>query len=157
MANTIQAGADYATVPGGRDNVGGGDYSFAAGRRAKANHQGSFVWADSTDADLASSGNNQFLIRATGGVGIGKNNPASALDVNGTVTATGFSGNGANLTALNAANLSSGLVPDSRLSANVALRAGGNAFTGHKRLWAATWGLAPPARRKDSISLGATR
>src|SRR5206468_8147475 len=37
-----------------------------------------------------STGPNQFLIRATGGVGINKTNPATALDVNGAVTATGL-------------------------------------------------------------------
>jgi hypothetical protein len=55
------------TVPGGRFNLAGGDYSFAAGHRAKANHTGAFVWADATDADFASTGNNQFQIRAGGG------------------------------------------------------------------------------------------
>ena len=66
----------YATVPGGRQNTAQGDYSFAAGRRAKANHQGAFVWADSTDADLASTADNQFAVRATGGVSLttGSNN-----------------------------------------------------------------------------------
>jgi len=38
------------------------------GRRAKALHDGSFVWADSTNADFTSSTNNQFSIRAAGGV-----------------------------------------------------------------------------------------
>jgi hypothetical protein len=71
-------------------SIAGGDYSLAAGRRAKANHEGAFVWADSQDADFSSTANNQFLIRAAGGVGINKNNPATALDVNGTVTATAF-------------------------------------------------------------------
>jgi len=65
-----------ATVPGGRDNTAQGDYSFAAGQRAKASHQGAFVWADSTDADFASTAANQFAVRATGGVSFttGSNN-----------------------------------------------------------------------------------
>ena len=58
----------FATVPGGRDNVAGGACSFAAGRRAKANHAGSFVWSDANDADFASTAGNQFNLRATGGV-----------------------------------------------------------------------------------------
>ena len=57
-----------ATVPGGVKNTAQGNYSFAAGYKAKANHQGAFVWADSTDADFASTANNQFAVRATGGV-----------------------------------------------------------------------------------------
>jgi hypothetical protein len=81
----------YATAGGGYLNDAAGAYSFAAGLRAKANHSGAFVWADSADADLASTAANQFLIRAAGGVGINKNNPATALDVNGTVTATTLS------------------------------------------------------------------
>jgi hypothetical protein len=100
--NLIGPDADYATIPGGRQNaIGAGvDYAFAAGRRAKANHSGAFVWADSSDSDFASTANDQFLIRASGGVGIGKNNPATALDVSGTVRATAFLGNGSGLTGL---------------------------------------------------------
>ncbi len=83
--NLNTASGVYSTVPGGVSNTAFGVYSFAAGQRAKANHQGAFVWADSTAADFASTGNNQFLIRASGGVGIGINNPAAALDVNGLI------------------------------------------------------------------------
>ncbi len=72
---------NYATVPGGRNNLAGGEDSFAAGRRAKALHSGAFVWADSTDADFASTGLNQFLIRASGGVGINTTNPMEKLQV----------------------------------------------------------------------------
>jgi hypothetical protein len=57
-----------AAVPGGCGNTAQGDWSFAAGRRAKAYHTGVFVWADSTDADFESTANDQFLVRATGGV-----------------------------------------------------------------------------------------
>jgi hypothetical protein len=66
MGNTASGYA--ATVPGGRDNTAQGAYSFAAGRRAKANHDGAFVWADSTNADFTSTAANQFAVRATGGV-----------------------------------------------------------------------------------------
>jgi hypothetical protein len=62
------ASGDYSTVAGGSANTASGAYSFAAGRRAKANHQGALVWGDSTDADVASSATNQFIARASGGV-----------------------------------------------------------------------------------------
>jgi len=62
------ASGDYSTVAGGSANTASGAYGFAAGRRAKANHQGAFVWGDSTDADIASSATNQFIARAVGGV-----------------------------------------------------------------------------------------
>lgn len=85
----IASGA-FSTIPGGNHNTASGNYSFAAGRRAKANHNGAFVWADQTDADFASTGADQFLIRASAGVGIGTTNPQEALDVNGTVQMQGF-------------------------------------------------------------------
>ena len=89
-----------ATVPGGYDNTAGGNYSFAAGRRAKANGNGTFVWADSTDADFSSTADKQFLIRASGGVGIGTDSPSEELEVNGTVKATAFVGDGSGLTSV---------------------------------------------------------
>lgn len=92
--NIIQG--DFATIPGGGYNLAAGDYSFAAGRRAKANHPGAFVWADSQDADFPSARNNEFAVRASGGVrletggawltvdgrvGIGNAAPGYPLDV----------------------------------------------------------------------------
>ena len=71
----------YATVAGGNRNTASGAYSFAAGSRAKANHTGAFVWADATNANFASTDTNQFLIRASGGVGIGTNSPEEMLHV----------------------------------------------------------------------------
>jgi hypothetical protein len=60
------AGGVDSTVPGGDNNTAGGDYSLAAGRRAKATHQGAFVWADSQFSDIASTAANQFIARASG-------------------------------------------------------------------------------------------
>lgn len=77
------ASGQYSTVPGGSSNTAAGSFSFAAGQQAKANHNGTFVWADSENTNFASTGVNQFLIRASGGVGIGTNSPGAALDVNG--------------------------------------------------------------------------
>ncbi len=65
--NSILAYSQYATIPGGAYNEAT-NYAFAAGRRAKANHQGSFVWADSQDVDFASTTGDEFNIRAAGGV-----------------------------------------------------------------------------------------
>ncbi|MDQ6631806.1 MAG: tail fiber domain-containing protein [Verrucomicrobiota bacterium] len=87
--NTIGPNARRATVPGGFLNTAAGSYSFAAGLQAKALHQGAFVWADSQNADFSSAASDQFLIRASGGVGINKNNPATALDINGSETISG--------------------------------------------------------------------
>jgi hypothetical protein len=84
-ADSNAAAGNYSTVPGGYRNIAGGDYSFAAGRRAQANHNGAFVWADQTDADFASTAADQFLIRASGGVGIGTTSPSYKLDVLGSV------------------------------------------------------------------------
>ena len=113
--NTNLPNAYCATIPGGQLNSAG-SYAFAAGSRAKATHEGSFVWADSTSADFASTANKQFLIRAGGGVGINTNNPhGAALAVNGDVTVNGvLTGNGAGLTSLNATNLT-GTVPGGAL------------------------------------------
>lgn len=69
----------YSTVPGGLGNFAGGDYSFAGGRNAVVRSaaqsgdangdEGSFVWADSQSGSFVSTGPNQFLARANGGVG----------------------------------------------------------------------------------------
>jgi hypothetical protein len=80
----------YATIPGGYFNEAGGNYSFAAGQQAKALHLGAFVWNDSSPTSFSSTANDQFLVRATGGVGINTSAPLGlALRVGGTV---GFDG-----------------------------------------------------------------
>jgi hypothetical protein len=78
----IASGTD-STVPGGDFNIASGEFSFAAGVTAQALHQGAFVWADSQFAPFSSTTNDQFLIRARGGVGIGTGSPEEALSVVG--------------------------------------------------------------------------
>ena len=87
--NNIAGGAG-SVVPGGYLNASAGDFSFAAGQKAKADHNGTFVWSDGQVPEFRSTAANQFLIHADGGVGIGKTNPECALDVAGTIQGTGF-------------------------------------------------------------------
>jgi hypothetical protein len=75
------ASGEKATVPGGYENHAGAAFSFAAGHRAHAQHNGSFVWSDTTPAAFASTADDQFLVQARGGVGIGTNAPKSQLHV----------------------------------------------------------------------------
>ncbi|HUW19826.1 MAG TPA: hypothetical protein VMW16_11040 [Sedimentisphaerales bacterium] len=68
--NNNQAQREFATVPGAYQYVAGGNYSFAAGRRASTNwYQSSFVWKGH-DSDFAAQNSNHFLINAAA-VGIG--------------------------------------------------------------------------------------
>jgi hypothetical protein len=83
-----------AFVAGGSFNCAGAASSLAAGNRAKVRpptdpgagacaslgsypggdgDQGTFVWADSQSTSLVSSGPNQFLVRASGGIWFGSN------------------------------------------------------------------------------------
>ncbi len=86
--NANRATARSSTVGGGGSNTAGGEYSFAAGFNANVRSsvvtgdlngdEGTFVWSDSTatfTSQFISTGPNQFLIRASGGVGIGTNSP----------------------------------------------------------------------------------
>ncbi len=64
------AQGNYATVPGGFQNQAAGDYSFAAGNHARvaADHLGTFVFADASAMEFPSMAENEFAVRATGGV-----------------------------------------------------------------------------------------
>jgi len=77
---------------------------------------------------------------------------------NGAVTAThasnvfagSFSGNGGGLTSLNGSQVTSGTVADTRLSANVALRSGGNTFNGTQIITNGNVGIGkPPGAKLD--------
>jgi len=106
MTSTIAGGAfnrtfgSYATVPGGASNVAGGTASFAAGFGAVVRaptgtpsvstsadgdgDEGTFVWADnSAEGVFVSTGPNQFLVRAAGGVGINTTTMGAAATLNG--------------------------------------------------------------------------
>ncbi|MHC4845973.1 MAG: tail fiber domain-containing protein [Planctomycetota bacterium] len=75
--NANTASGNNSAVPGGRDNAAAASLSFAAGRRAKANHIGAFVWGDSFNADKTSSGVNEFNVYASGGTRIFTNGAAT--------------------------------------------------------------------------------
>ena len=65
--DTNTASGYYATVPGGTFNIAGGDNSFAAGRDARALHDGAFVWNDGVSGSLTSTNANSVSMRASGG------------------------------------------------------------------------------------------
>jgi len=77
--DTNTASGWRSTVPGGVGNTAAGDHSFAAGRRAKANHSGAFVWADDLNVDFASTNSNTFRVRATNGAEFVANNAGYGL------------------------------------------------------------------------------
>ena len=75
-ANDDTTAMGYGTTASGWDStalgtfsIASGHYSVAAGFYAQASHQGSFVWSDSSSTTrFASAGNNEFAVRAAGGV-----------------------------------------------------------------------------------------
>ncbi|MGB8169157.1 MAG: DNRLRE domain-containing protein [Chthoniobacteraceae bacterium] len=79
--NTNTASGSESMIPGGTENVAAGVTSFAAGYRAKANHDGAFVWTDLSRGRLAdafaSTADNQFNVRASGGTRIFSNGDAT--------------------------------------------------------------------------------
>jgi len=87
-------------VAGGEENCAGGGYSWVGGRRAKvrpgtfsmdlgfacadvplsgdsSGDEGTFVWADSQNSDFISTGDDQFLVRAAGGIFLGDDSSVS--------------------------------------------------------------------------------
>ena len=89
------ASGSRSMVPGGQFNGAGGDFSFGAGRRAdvrdaaqagetgictigtNCGDEGTFIWADAQNVALVSTGPNQFLVRASGGLWFGTNSSPS--------------------------------------------------------------------------------
>ncbi len=72
------ASGEGAVALGGQGNNASGKHSFAAGFQAQAKHTGSFVWADAaSDKAIASTGDNQFVARASGGLWLWADDTAS--------------------------------------------------------------------------------
>jgi len=76
-----EAWGEASCVPGGDGNRAHGRFSMATGYYASALHTGTFIWSDTTAPNFTSTGPNQFLIHADGGVGIGTNTPTTILTV----------------------------------------------------------------------------
>ena len=71
------ASGNRATVAGGGSNAALGGFSFAAGRRAKANHNGAFVWGDGQNLDKTSSAPDEFNVYCSGGARLFSNSSAT--------------------------------------------------------------------------------
>jgi trimeric autotransporter adhesin len=91
-----------SAVSAGFQNCAGGDNSWAGGQRASVRSgnepgdvqcplasnsgdadgdEGSFIWADSQNANFSSTGSNQFLVRAGGGIYLGQSTAAVSIPV----------------------------------------------------------------------------
>ncbi len=97
-----------STVAGGAGNQAIGDYSFAAGRLAIANHDGSIVFADSTAANFESTAVDQFSIRAANGLRL-----VGPLDCNGCVDSDDIGSN-----QVKSLQISAGAVGTSEIAEN---------------------------------------
>ncbi len=107
------ASGAHSSVSGGESNCAGGDFSWAGGYLAKARagnevqdipcsgypnsgdsngDEGTFVWAGKENTSFVSTGPNQFLVRADGGVGINGTPAVAGLEMNvfGTTPFDGF-------------------------------------------------------------------
>jgi|GEM_PF-1480342 len=79
-----------ASTAMGNDTTASGECSTAMGSRARANHTGTFVWADKTAADFPSGQNNEFAIRASGGMRVSSDNSIiTGFNIENTTIPTG--------------------------------------------------------------------
>lgn len=72
-----EASGNYAIVPGGEGNSATAPHSFAGGTGASADHEGAFVWCDTSQGGLTSVTPNEFAVSASGGVFFASNEAAT--------------------------------------------------------------------------------
>ena len=108
LASTVSGGqlnaatASHSTVSGGNGNCAGARLSWVGGSNAKvrppaspasgacagltypggSGDNGTFIWADDQASNFVSTGPNQFLVRAEGGVGINGTPATAGLEMN---------------------------------------------------------------------------
>lgn len=117
----------YSSIIGGSGNTINGDYSVAMGRNITIDHEGTFIFSDG-ETPRQSSGDGQFLIYASGNVGIGISpQPDTALNVGGTIKAFSFSGDGSQLRNISANKLG-GFAPEIVASPNSIYVSDANGF-----------------------------
>ncbi len=74
------ANGNYSIIVGGYENLANGYFSWAGGYKARATHDGSFVWADSSSGAFASTAPYSFNIRAAGGAFLNGNSLADLAE-----------------------------------------------------------------------------
>ncbi|MCL4789493.1 MAG: tail fiber domain-containing protein [Verrucomicrobia bacterium] len=102
IGTVAKAGGNYSVSLGNNTVAGGrsatalgelsealGDRSLAAGMQARAEHAGSFVWADAQGTPFFSTTNNQFSVRASGGVRLETSGAGLAVDGQQVLTTPG--------------------------------------------------------------------
>ena len=103
------ATGSYASILNGYLCEANGAYSISMGRKAKSKHDGSFVYGDSVDNDKSSTGNNQFLVYASGGMSINTAPESNtALTVSGKIKSTSADLGAATVTTLTATSTITG-------------------------------------------------
>jgi hypothetical protein len=104
-----------SSIIGVAGSVSNASYAFTAGDTDTG-----MYWGGQNRVAFTTGGTERLRINEFGNVGIGTATPSTALHVNGTATATAFSGSGASLSSLNASNLSSGTVNTAQLGSGTA-------------------------------------
>ncbi len=85
----------HSTILGGIDNAISNRYALASGYKAKVTHEGAMLFSSYHTTDFVSTANNEFAVRALGGVRMvtGINNVSGAVTAGSTLAAGGGSWN----------------------------------------------------------------